>query len=96
MWRLMNNKDIDGNPIWGSADAALSNTADLFMYSLHSFTNDSTMTWDKLCLALTARVYERVTEGLEKEPIGGQDPYCAIVKVFGEHGLLSECKNSPQ
>ena len=94
MWRLMNNKDIDGNPIWGSADAALSNTADLFMYSLYCFTADSTMTWDKLCLALTARVYERVSEGLEKEPLNG-DTYCSVVRVFGEHGLLSECVNSP-
>jgi hypothetical protein len=52
MWRLMNNLDIDGSPIWGSADAALANTADLLVYAMYNFTADSTMTWDKLCLAL--------------------------------------------
>lgn len=95
MWRLMNNKDVNNQPIWGSADAAVSNTADLFMYSLFCFTSDTTMTWDKLCLALTARVYERVADGTEKDPINGYDAYCAVVTVFTEHGLLDECLNSP-
>lgn len=94
MWRLMNNLDVDGNPIWGSADSALANTADLILYAMYNFTADSTMTWDKLCLALTARVYERVEQGLEKEPINGYDAYCAVVNVFTAHGLLHECRNS--
>ena len=51
MWRLMNNLGPDGDPIWGDDEAAIANTADLFMYSLHAFTADSTMTWDKLASA---------------------------------------------
>jgi hypothetical protein len=93
MWRLMNNKDADGNAVWGSADAAISNTADLFMYGLYNFTSDSTMTWDKLCLALLARLYDRIDEGLEKEPL--LDTWCAVRDVFIHHGLLEECRNSP-
>ena len=52
------------------------------------------MTWDKLCLALTARVYDPCPKDSEK-PINGSEAYCAVVKVFSEHGLLSECLNSP-
>lgn len=95
MWRLMNNLDVNGGPIWSSAGAAISNTADLVMYSLYCFTADSTMTWDKLCLALTVRVYERVTDGLERDAINGYDAYCAVIDVFNEHGLLDACLNSP-
>ncbi len=95
MWRLMNNMDVNGDPIWSSAEAAISNTADLFMYSLYCFTADTTMTWDKLCLALLTRVFERITDGLEKDPLPGYDSYCAVDAVFREHGLLTECVNSP-
>ena len=93
MWKLMNNRDIDGNAIWGSADSAISNTADLFMYSLFSFTADTTMTWDKLCLALLARVYDRLDDGTEKDPL--LDTRCSVRDVFAEHGLLEEARNSP-
>jgi hypothetical protein len=94
MWRLMNNKDANGDAVWGSAGAAISNTADLFMYSLYNFTDDSTMTWDKLCLALLARLYGRIEDGLEKEPL--MDSWCAVRDVFAKHGLLQPCRNSPE
>ena len=53
----MNNRDTDGSPIWGTR-GGITNTADLFMYSLYCFTSDPTMTWDKLCLALLAHLYD--------------------------------------
>jgi hypothetical protein len=93
MWRLMNNVDSSDDPIWSSADAAIANTADLFMHSLHSFTADSTMTWDKLCLALLARVYERIADGLEQGAL--PETYCGVYRVFSANGLLTECVNSP-
>jgi hypothetical protein len=93
MWRLMNNLDLDGNPIWGSADAAISNTADLFMYGVYCFTSDTTMTWDKLCLGLIARLFDRIVDGLEKDPLS--QTFCSVYDVFSEHGLLQECNSSP-
>jgi hypothetical protein len=94
MWRLMNNMNVSGDPIWSSADAAMSNTADLFMYSLYCFTADSTMTWDKLCWGLLTRVYDRITDGLEKDPLPGCDSWWGVYNVFNEHGLVTECLNS--
>ena len=93
MWRLMNNRGPEGQPIWGSDDAAIANTADLFMYSLHTFTADSTMTWDKVCLGLLARLYDRISDGTEQEPLA--DTYCDVYSVFKQHELLSRCVNSP-
>lgn len=95
MWRLMNNMDAAGDRIWNTDEAAITNTADLFMYSLYYFTDDSTMTWDKLCICLLARIYERIDNGLEKEPLPEYGSYCGVFSVFQEHGLLSECVNSP-
>jgi hypothetical protein len=93
MWRLMNNKGPDGDPIWGSDAAAIANTADLFMYSLHTFTSDSTMTWDKLSLGLLARLYDRISDGTEQEPLA--NTYCDVYSVLSQHALLTRCLNSP-
>ena len=93
MWRLMNNKGPDGDPVWGSDSAAIANTADLFMYGLHAFTADSTMTWDKLCLGLLGRVYDRISSDLEQQPLA--NTYCGVYEVFKQHALLTRCVNSP-
>jgi hypothetical protein len=93
MWRLMNNRGPDDNPIWGDDDAAIANTADLFMHSLHTFTADGTMTWDKLCLGLLARLYDRIADGTEQAPLA--TTYCDVYSVFDEHALLTRCVNSP-
>jgi hypothetical protein len=93
MWRLMNNLNLDGDPIWGSDSAAIRNTADLFMYGVYCYTSDSTMTWDKLCLGLLARLFERLGDGLEEEPLS--DTYCDVFDIFSEHGLLQKCNSSP-
>jgi hypothetical protein len=93
MWRLMNNVDVNGDPVWGSDAAAIDNTADLFMYGLHAFTADSTMTWDKLCLGLLAYCDARIDDGIEKDPL--PDSWWAVGGVFSQHGLLTACVNSP-
>ena len=93
MWRLMNNLDINDNPIWGSADAAVSNTADLFMYSVYCHTSDSTMTWDKVCLGLLSHLHQRLVDGVERDPLS--NTYCAVFDVFSAHGLLQKCDSSP-
>ena len=93
MWRLMNNMGPNGDPLWGSAGAAIANTADLFMYSLHTFTADSTMTWDKLCLGLLARLYDRIADGTDVDTLA--NTYCDVYSVFSQHALLTKCVNSP-
>jgi hypothetical protein len=95
MWRLMNNRDTDGSPIWATSAGAIANTAELFMHSLYTFTADSTMTWDKLCLALLAHLYDLIEDGREQDPLPASDSYCAVYRVFSAHGLLDECVNSP-
>src|SRR5262249_41772808 len=94
MWQLMNNKDVNDDKIWKTDDAAISNTADFFMYSLYNFTEDSGMTWDKVCYDLIVYMYERITEGREKEPLDNFDSWCAVYKVFGDYDLFSKCINS--
>ena len=93
MWQLMNNMDAAGDPIWASDDAALENTADLVMYGLHAFTSDSTMTWDKLCLGLLSYCADRITDGIEKDPL--PQTWWAVGGVFTQHGLLTSYRNSP-
>ena len=93
LWRLMNNRGPGDDPIWGDDEAAIANTADLFMHSLHTFTADSTMTWDKLCLGLLARLYDRITDGTEQAPL--DNTYCDVYSVFDQHDLLTRCRNSP-
>ena len=95
MWRLMNNRDTDGSPIWATSAGAIANTAELFMHSLYTYTSDSTMTWDKLCLALLAHLYDLIEDGREQDPLPDSDSYCAVYRVFSAHGLLDECVNSP-
>lgn len=94
MWQLMNNKDMNGSKIWKTDDAAISNTADLFMYSLYTYTEDSTMTWDKLVFDLLIYMHERIVHGLEKKPLKGFDSWCAAYNVFKDFDLLSKCVNS--
>lgn len=95
MWQLMNNKDVNGDKIWKTPEAAISNTADLFMYSLYHFTYDNEMTWDKLCYGLMHYMYDRITDRKEKEPLEGYDSWCAVYKVFADYDLFSKCINSP-
>ena len=51
------------------------------------------MNWDKLCLGLLTRLYDRVADGVEKDPL--MFTYCVIDDVFAEHRLLTRCRNSP-
>jgi hypothetical protein len=95
MWQLMNNKDVSGARIWKTDAAAITNTADLIMYSLFNYTHDTTMTWDRLCLDLTVYIYDRITSGIEKEPLDGYQSYCAVYNVLADYALLTRCINSP-
>jgi len=93
MWQLVNNLDAGGDPVWGSDAAAIDNTADLFMYALHAYTANVTMTWDKLCQGLLAYCAGRIERGIEKEPLPAS--WWGVGGVFTQHGLLSPCQNMP-
>jgi hypothetical protein len=99
MWHLVNNVDENGNQIWGSDEAAIHNTIDLFMFALCHCTSNSRMTWDKLASCLVMRMFKRrllLGNGTEKEPIGpnGIDTLIRVIDVFDEHGLFDECQDA--
>lgn len=49
------------------------------------------MTRESCASAGSARVHERIADGLEKDPLPGLDSYCAVDAVFKAHDLLTRC-----
>jgi hypothetical protein len=87
MWNLIHNQDKNGDPIWATQEAAINNTADMFMYALYNYTEDSMMTWDRLSVGMVAYMWLHlhIQEGVLPESL------IRVIDVFDAHGLFDEC-----
>ncbi len=94
MWKLMNNQSNEtGNPLFADHDSAVKSVADWFMFPLFNYTNDETMTWDKLITGLSEYIVQRASEDCDWGFISFAESLLKIYSVFSSHGLFSPSKN---
>lgn len=91
MWRLMNNRDMNGAPIWAADALAREAVADRLMHALFTHGNNTQATWVTIAFDVLNRTSEAIyTDYTDVVATPGQT-LLQIVGVFNAHGLLSTC-----
>lgn len=91
MWRLANNYGIDGDPIWASDEDAMFNAQDLFMMSMFTMTDDSSISWDKYGMFFWYVMTSRKNNGIAQGYRGDDQSIAQVTACALEHGLFAPC-----
>lgn len=96
MWRLMNNQDHNGDPVWSTDEAAIRNTADRFMDAMHDLAGVSTVEWDDVADHIFYRTYESIyVDGTEQGVLPASFLFSdSLVRMWSlvlNHGLDGTC-----